>query len=156
MNKSNIPKTIIRVIGFGNIFMSDDGVGIKVLETLPSLPGNVEVIDGGTSAADLINYAKQCGKIVIIDAVDAGQKPGEIIRFGLKEIDQFYKNIRSYSLHDFGLGQALELIRRLHLKTEIIIIGIKPLNVSFGQELSERVKSKITEMAEMVLAEINV
>ncbi|MDZ7838258.1 MAG: hydrogenase maturation protease [Actinomycetota bacterium] len=142
------------MIGFGNIFMSDDAIGIKVLDKLGPLPAGVEVIDGGTSAADLIAYAKESEKLIIIDAVDAGQATGEVLKFRLADIGHFVKKVKSYSLHDFGLAEALSLIEKLNISAEIIIIGIKPKNISFGEELSEEVEEKIPEIKNMVLEEI--
>ncbi|MCL5070797.1 MAG: hydrogenase maturation protease, partial [Actinobacteria bacterium] len=91
MNNNSIPsqnttgkvrKTIIKIIGFGNIYMGDDGVGIRVVEKIKEQGvfddyDNVEVIDGGTSGVDLVFYLQQADKVIIIDAVDAGQVVGE-------------------------------------------------------------------------------
>jgi len=47
------------VIGIGNILLGDDGVGVYVVEELRSrhdVPGNVELIDGGTMGLDLLPF----------------------------------------------------------------------------------------------------
>ena len=94
LGKQDIARTedhITKVIGFGNIFMGDDGVGVRVIEKLKEDDeikklDNVELIDGGTSGIDLIFMLKQAEKAIIIDAVDAGQAEGEIIEFYLDDI----------------------------------------------------------------------
>src|SRR4030043_818659 len=88
-NKTSEP--IIKIIGFGNIYMGDDGVGIRVIEKIKEQGifadyDNVELIDGGTSGVDLIFFLQQAAKVIIIDAVDAGQGIGAIVNFFIGEI----------------------------------------------------------------------
>ena len=74
--KSNIVRTdspLIKVIGFGNIFMGDDGIGIRIIERLRQDKGfkdidNIELIDGGTSGIDLIFILQQAEKAIIVDS----------------------------------------------------------------------------------------
>ncbi|MGM0365744.1 MAG: hydrogenase maturation protease [Actinomycetota bacterium] len=155
-NKKNIPGAGVKIIGFGNIFMSDDGLGVRVIERLRDKKIAAEVIDGGTSAADLIIHAKNSEKIIIIDAVDAGQKTGEIIRFRADEINRFEHSIRSFSLHDFNLSQALEMIEKLGIDVDIVVIGIKPKNIGFGQNLTPEIEKKIPSIIDMAIKEANI
>ncbi|MFO7928338.1 MAG: hydrogenase maturation protease [Candidatus Humimicrobiaceae bacterium] len=157
MNSENnsIPKTGKKIIGFGNIYMSDDAVGLRVLEELKGRIKGAELIDGGTSAADLIIYAKDTKKIIIIDAVDAGQDIGEIVKFKANEISHFKHRIKSFSLHDFDLAKALGIIKGLKIDVEIVVIGIKPKNINFGNGLSTEVEKKIAEITDMVVKEVN-
>ncbi len=155
VNKKNIPETRIKVIGFGNIFMSDDGLGIKAINLLKDKKLRAEIIDGGTSAADLILHSKTADKIIVIDAVDAGQNTGEVIKFSADEIIDFKQRIKSFSLHDFDLSKALAIIRKLGIDTEIIIIGIKPKVIDYGHKITPAIRKKIPEIVGMVIAEIN-
>ncbi len=152
---NNIPKTDKIIIGFGNIYMSDDAVGLRVLKELKGRIKGAELIDGGTSAADLIIHAKDTRKIIIIDAVDAGQDIGGIVKFKADEVSHFKHRIKSFSLHDFDLAKALGIIKSLKIDVEIIVIGIKPKNISFGNGLSAEVEKKVAEIAEMVVKEVN-
>ncbi len=155
LKENNIPKAEKKIIGFGNIYMSDDGIGLEVIDKLENKIEGIELIDGGTSATDLILHAKSSKKIIIIDAVDAGQKTGEIIKFDARNVSQYFGNIRSFSLHDFNLSQALEMIQNLKINTEIVIIGIKPKNIGFGEKLSPEIEAKIPEIIDMVIREAN-
>jgi hydrogenase maturation protease len=156
MKEKIIPRADIKIIGFGNIFMSDDAAGIIVIEQLKSIIDNIEIIDGGTSASDLIIQAKNSKKLVIVDAVDAGQGVGEIVKFNLKDIKEFKEIAHSYSLHDFNLSQALSIIDKLKIDIELVIIGIKPKKVLFGEGLSSEVKEKIPDIVDMVLKEVSI
>ena len=46
----------VLVVGIGNILLQDEGVGVHVARALGEavLPPDVEVLDGGTSGADII------------------------------------------------------------------------------------------------------
>ena len=53
------------VIGLGNVLLSDEGLGVRAVERLQQhyiLPDSVEVIDGGTSAMDLLNPLSNNGQ----------------------------------------------------------------------------------------------
>jgi hydrogenase maturation protease len=152
--KNIIPEAGIKVIGFGNIFMSDDGLGIEVINRLRKRKIPAELIDGGTSAADLIIFSKNSKKMIIVDAVDAGQKQGEVIRFGAGEIARFRGRLKSYSLHDFDLSQAIAIIQKMKIVVDIVVIGIKPQKTGFGRGLSPEIEEKIPEIMEMVINEI--
>ena len=146
---------IAKVIGFGNKFLSDDGIGPTIIEKIEKsgvyADKKIEIIDLGTSGTDLIFHIKQCPKIIIIDALDAGQDAGEIIKINEKDIDNLYnKGLSSLSLHDLDLSDTLKLVRALKLKTEIIIIGIKPFNIGFGEKLSPEIEAKIPDIILLV------
>ena len=154
-NINSIMKIKAKVIGFGNKFLSDDGIGPTIIERIEKsgvyADKNIEIIDLGTSGSDLIFHIKQCPRIIIIDALDAGQKTGEIIKINEKDIDRFCSvGLSSLSLHDLNLSDILKLARALKLKTEIMIIGIKPFNIGFGEKLSPEIEAKIPDIISLV------
>jgi len=168
MNNNSIPmqnttgKTlnlIVKIIGFGNIYMGDDGVGIRVIEKIKEQGifadyDNVEVIDGGTSGVDLIFFLEKADKVIIIDAVDAGQGVGEIVAFNISEIID-YKNkvIKSFSLHDIDLKEIFELIRALKIDKDLKIIGINPKELDYGEKLSPQIENKIPQIISIIKKE---
>ena len=171
MNNNSIPlqnttdKTcnlIIKIIGFGNVYMGDDGIGIRVIEKIKEQGifadyGNVEVIDGGTSGVDLIFFLQQADKVIIIDAVDAGQGIGEIVTFNIGEIEDFgNKVIKSFSFHDINLKEVFELIRALKIEKDLKIIGINPKEVYYGEKLSPQIENKIPQIISMVKKEAGI
>lgn len=146
VHKNNIVRTGVKIVGFGNKFRSDDGIGIRIIKELEKLEffKDIEIIDGGTSGTDLIFWIKEYGKIIIIDAVDTGGKIGDVVNIKVDDIEEFVKkDCRSLSLHDLNLGDILKLIKALGIKTDISIIGIKPKNIDFGDRLSPEIEKKI-------------
>ncbi len=149
-------KTDIKIVGFGNKFRSDDGIGIRVIKELEKLEffKDIEIIDGGTSGTDLIFWAKNCEKIIIIDAVDTGGKIGDVVNIKVDDIEEFVrKDYRSLSLHDLNLVDVLKLIKALKINTSISIIGIKPKSIDFGDKLSPEVERKIPTIISQIKKE---
>ena len=154
-NSNSIIGSMVKIIGFGNKYLSDDGIGPVIIEMLEksdlSKNKNIELSDLGTSGTDLIFQIKECPRIIIIDALDAGQAPGKVIRIKEKDIEHFCnEGILSLSLHDLNLADILKLARAMKLKTDITIIGIKPLNIEFGEGLSPEIQGKIPEIITLV------
>ncbi|MCE5329726.1 hydrogenase maturation protease [bacterium] len=149
-----------KIIGFGNIFMSDDGIGIRVIEELNKINfsedyRNVVLIDGGTSGIDLIFTLKESDRVIIIDAVDAGQDTGEIVKFKLNRLSEFNeKKFRSFSLHDISLAEVFNLMRSLNINPDITIIGIKPKLIDYGEKISPEIECKIPEIIFQIKQEI--
>lgn len=142
-------RTDVKIVGFGNKFRSDDGIGIRIIKELEKLEffKDIEIIDGGTSGTDLIFWIKNCEKIIIIDAIDTGKNTGDIININVDDIEEFErKDYRSLSLHDLNLADILKLIKALKINTRISIIGIKPKSVDFGDKLSPEIERKIPEL----------
>ncbi|MBM3706515.1 MAG: hydrogenase maturation protease [Actinobacteria bacterium] len=167
--KSNASKSgnrLIKIIGFGNIFMGDDGVGIKAIEALrESIKQNdryrdnkdIEIVDGGTSGVDLVFLIRDAKKVIIVDAVDAGQQVGQIVTFIPEDIKGNFKKraiFKSFSLHDMNLAEIFELIKTLKLDTEIKIIGIKPKKVGYSDSLSGEIEAKIPDLVSMIYEEL--
>jgi hydrogenase maturation protease len=149
----------VRIIGFGNKYRSDDGIGIRVIEELKKLSffKDIDAIDGGTSGTDLLFLAKECRKIIIIDAIDIGEDTGGIARIKESDIEDFIKkDCRSLSLHDLNLSDILKLIRALKINIDITIIGVKPASTDLGENLSPEVERKIPQIISMVKEEIAV
>jgi len=154
----------ILVLGLGNILLKDEGIGVHIVQKLQelSLLDNVEVIDGGTAGLDILLSQEGLGKLVVIDAMRAGKKPGTIYKTRLKSEEKdrlgkiFSREGKSkISLHQIGLGDALAAAEKINCAPgEIIIIGIEPKEIDYGLELTEEVKQRIPEIINTVLEEI--
>lgn len=150
-NKSTI------IFGCGNILFGDDGFGPAVVEELIqnyTIPGDVCVINAGTSVRDILfNIAldeKKPGKIVIVDAVDIGRKPGEIFEIDLEEIPE--KKIDDFSMHQMPTSNLLRELRDL-CDVEVRILSCQVENIPEEVEpgLSEILKEKVKEMCDKIV-----
>ena len=143
------------VLGIGNILLRDEGVGVRAIEAMQDmeLPTDVELLDGGTSGADLIDELADRRRVIVIDAMKTDCKAGTIFRLTDKDLIQ--KASESISLHEFGLLETLIATRHLGCAPqEVIIFGIQPKEVSPGLELSDELTKVLPKVIDLVLAEV--
>jgi len=147
-------KTLI--IGLGNILKGDDGIGVRVAEilSLRELPAGVAVEEVGTPGIDLMNRFEGWQKVILVDAVQMGAKPGTWRRFSPQDV-RLIANGNVLSLHEPDLASVLELAQALNmLPDEIVIYGVEPQDLTFMAPLSSPVEAIINVIAEQILSEI--
>ena len=154
----------VLVLGLGNLLLSDEGIGVHVARELQkhNLPANVEVIDGGTAAIDVILSQQGLDKLVVIDAIRFGNRPGTVYKTRLNaeeqnELARFFDSDGGsmISLHQLGLINALAVAKKLNcLPRETIIIGVEPGRISPGLQLTEQVEQTVPKIINTVLEEI--
>jgi hydrogenase maturation protease len=146
----------ILILGIGNLLLKDEGVGVHVVKKLKEmpLPANVEVLDGGTAGLDLVDFIEGRKKLIVIDAVNAGEKPGTIYRLTEENLDIKPKAISSF--HEIDFLDALHMSEVMNSKPkEIVVIGIEPKDMSGGLELSPEIEERIPKIIELVMKELN-
>ena len=146
----------ILILGIGNILLRDEGIGVRVVERLQlmQLPASVEVVDGGTAGADLLDVLAERKKVIVIDAVDTDIEPGAVLRFGGDELEP--SKAAEVSLHDVGIAETLAMTEMLGCAPEsVVFFGVKPADLRPGLELSERVADSMEYVIELVFAEIS-
>ena len=139
----------IVIIGLGNILLSDEGIGVHIINSLKELNSfpSAEYLDLGTSSYELINFInKDDQKIVIIDCLKSnGGKPGDVIKLSFFDLisDPNYK----FSLHQMKLIDSLKLISIENDLPEILIIGIIPYDVeSYSTQLSKMLTKEFSNI----------
>lgn len=147
----------ILVLGLGNVLLSDEGVGVRVVEELKRryfFHPEIDIIDGGTKGLDLLPFLEGRQKVLIIDAVDFGKEPGYTGILENKEIPAILHS--KLSVHHIGLGEVLLASEMLGvMPDEICLIGIQPLTLETGIGLSPLITSKIDELLRMVIQRLN-
>ncbi len=144
------------VLGLGNPLMGDDGVGSQVIKALTELPlpSNVQLLEGGTPGIGLIPLIQGRERLIIVDAADMGLAPGTVNRFRWDEAKLAHPS-EQWSLHDLGLKEALDLALKLgRAPADIVILGVQPGCLDWGQGLSLEVKEALPALVAAVLKEI--
>jgi hydrogenase maturation protease len=143
----------IAVVGIGNLLLSDEGVGVRVIEELrkKKLPKNVKLYDGATLGLAILNFL-DVDKAIVVDAVKGGGEPGTIYCFSADEVLNKDKDKGMISLHDLDFISAIRI--GVFDLPKIIIVGIEPEKIEEGLELSERVKKAIPKAVELILKSI--
>jgi hydrogenase maturation protease len=144
-------KTLI--VGMGNLIYKDEGIGVHVVQEMKKmeLSGHIELLDIGTSTMDLIAYLGGVKKLVVIDAMKAGGKPGTVYK--CKPEDLIPEGEESVSLHEIGLIETLTMAKKMGREIETVIIGVEPEVMDWGMELTKEVEKMIPSIIEAVLRE---
>ena len=145
----------ILVLGVGNILLSDEGVGVRVVEALQwmKLPDGVEVLDGGTASMALLDSLSNRDEVIVIDAVKGNHDPGTIYRFTPADMNAQKEIVTS--LHQIDLLDALSQVELLgHAPHDVVLYGIEPKELGLGLELTPEVKAALPRVIELVLSEL--
>jgi hydrogenase maturation protease len=146
----------IRIIGAGNTLLRDDGVGMRVARDLlaRTLPPQVEVVEGGVGGLALLDYFQGSSKVILADAAAMDREPGAVVRFTPAEIRAGGEGPR-FSVHDIGLLDLLEIAGGLgRIPPEIVIFGIQPREIDWGEGLSPEVEAAVPKAVAAILKEL--
>ena len=146
----------IMILGIGCILYSDEGFGVRVVETIQQryeFPDNVLVVDGGVLGINLLGVISKPKHLIVVDAVRNKGKPGDLHRL---EGDAIPERIRAKnSLHQVDFIEALTLCQALGKVPETVILGIEPEDIeTLSTELTPTTQSKVDAIIELVLDEI--
>ncbi len=146
----------ILIVGAGNTLMKDDGLGLIALHKLQKMINceNIHFFDSGTDIFKLMTIQDEYEKIIILDAIQAGNEPGTIYRLNLNEIDNINT---SKSVHQIKITEALKLLKIIQnnfLKAEIIFYGIEPADISLGEGVTAVVQKSIKYLVDLVSMEL--
>lgn len=146
----------ILVLGIGNLVMSDDGVGVKVVQRLQRgfrFAETVEIMDGGTLGLDLLPKLEGIERLIVVDAVETGGAPGTCIRLLGEELPIALAT--KVSPHQMGLKDLLAVAELMgHMPREMVLIGVQPASIEMDTELTPAVEVKVDELIRMVLDEL--
>lgn len=155
----NLEETATRapviVLGVGNILLRDEGVGVRVAEALARMEpaDGIEVLDGGTASMALLDSLRDRDKVIIIDAVKGGGRPGTLYRFTPDDISVHREVITS--LHQLGVLDALTHVECLgRAPKSVVFYGIEPGDMGWGLNLTPEVEAALPRVLELVLGEL--
>jgi hydrogenase maturation protease len=154
MNPKMSPKTL--VLGLGNLVHTDDGVGVHAVEALRGdvrIPAEVGLLDGGTQGLNLLHHLSGIGRLLVIDAIDAGQPAGTLLRFEGKSLRGLPGKA---SVHQLGFSDLMIALQLLDdAPDEVIVLGIQPNSTEWGAELSPSVASALPPLVDLVINQLN-
>ena len=148
------PETLI--IGIGNAFRGDDGVGLIVAQRLRkfSLPG-VTILEQSGEGTALMEAWGDAGRAIVVDAVSSAAEPGTIHRFEVTG-QPLPAHFSGGSTHAFGLAEAVELARQLdRLPSNLIIYGIEGQSFDLARGLSPEAGIAAQKLIEQVTQELS-
>lgn len=158
----------IAILGIGNYLKSDDGFGVYVVESLVknyskthenlslekevnSVNNRLILMNCGVVPENFTDVIKRENpdKIIMVDAALMHQDPGTLRIVESDEISE-----TGFSTHALPLSIIIKYINA-HIDTEILIIGIEPTDLEFGEPLSGLIKEKADEFSKILIEEID-
>lgn len=143
------------VLGLGNVLHRDDGAGPEAISRLradPRVPADVSLVEGGTLGLELLPYVLDCARLIVLDAIDVGGKPGTLIRMSGEELNSLPGNS---SVHQLGVSDLLVALRMLgERQPEIVLLGVQPENTDWSCELSSDVAATIPLLVDATIGEL--
>ena len=147
----------IVVIGLGNTYRADDGVGVVVAAALDelALPG-VRVVTDIAEPMNLLEAWSGAGLAVVIDAAvvssSVPSEPGRIRRCALSDIAASSDGLSSHSV-DIGRTHALgQALRRV--PDALVVFTVEVADTRHGTGLTPQVARAVPEVVGMVVSEI--
>ena len=144
------------VIGIGNPYRGDDGVGPAVARHLKErAPENLKILEASGDCTALMESWKDAESVILVDALQSGQKPGTIFRFNALE-QQLPAVVSRHSTHALGIMEAIELARIINrLPSSLIFYGIEGKNFQAGFGLSLEVEASMGKAVDCILEDIH-
>ncbi|MBK9571750.1 MAG: HyaD/HybD family hydrogenase maturation endopeptidase [Rhodoferax sp.] len=144
------------VLGIGNTILTDEAAGVRAamaLESAYQIPDNVQVIDGGTSGMEMIEDLSDLDFLVVIDVVKTGAAPGTVVKIAGDDIPVFFR--RKLSPHQIALPDVLASLELLGtMPQEIVVLGVEPVSLELGMEMTPTVAERIPTLVDMAVAEL--
>jgi len=143
------------IVGLGNILLKDEGIGVRVVESLRDeylLPDNIRLLDGGCGGLTLLEFMAKVEKLIIVDAARCGAPAGTVYRLGAEDIIR--ENGDALSGHQTGLRVALSLAGKLQTMPDTVIFGVEPCLIDYGLELSSELKPAVGKVIMAIFSEL--
>ncbi len=147
----------ITVLGIGNILLTDEGFGVRVIEDLFDqyvFPDNVSIVEGGVLGIHLLGILSRADHLIVVDAVKNKQPPGTLYRLEKEELPE--RILMKNSLHQTDFLETLTLCQMIDQAPEtIVVLGAEPSDIeTHGVELTPVVAARVDEMVARVLQEL--
>jgi hydrogenase maturation protease len=129
------------VIGVGSPLMGDDGLGLRALEAIRDryeFEPPVEFLDGGTWGMNLLPFIESAGRVLILDAIEAGKQPGTVVELEGDALPRFFS--MKLSPHQIDLREVLGLAELRGRLPDVVALGLQPGKVELAAELSPDVR----------------
>ncbi len=147
------------VLGIGNVLFGDDGFGCAVVDYVQehyAVPEAVCLLDAGTGVRKLLFTLClspiRPQRLLIMDAIDVGRTPGEILEIDPAEIPPV--KLDDFSLHQLPTSNLLrELQEECGVEVRILACQTGPLPEEISQGLSPPVGAALPRAAEWLMQE---
>jgi hydrogenase maturation protease len=153
--RSRSPGPRCVVVGVGNQFMRDDGVGIAVASELKkrSLGDDVLILQRHMLDISVLLLAENASKLIVVDALKAGTAPGTVVRFTATRKGS--PGLKVPLTHDMRLADLIALAKKSKISLcPTVVIGVEPADCTIGEGMTPMVREAVPAAVKAVLAEL--
>lgn len=149
----------VQVLGVGSTILSDDGLGIRVIERLrkENLPDRITLTEAGTAGAVLLDIIEEGDRLIIIDVIQSGARPGTIHELSLDDLSSVAP-AHLASSHGFDLITTLSLARGIgdrDVPRDVAIIAVEAVDITtFAENCTPEVERAIDEVVKRIKTKI--
>ncbi|MBN2589317.1 MAG: HyaD/HybD family hydrogenase maturation endopeptidase [Sedimentisphaerales bacterium] len=145
------------VLGLGNPLMSDEGIGIFLINRLTELSEQfpeVDFFDAGTGGITLLHLFEGRDRAIIIDCAYMDEEPGRIRRFTPDQVKSV-KQLAHQSLHEQDIMKIIEMAKLMEqCPKEVILFGIQPKSLELGEGISSELEQNIDDYIKVICNEL--
>lgn len=142
------------ILGIGNTLLTDEGVGVHVINSLQSDSADdqdITYVDGGTLSFTLADPIESCDRLIVVDASEINAKPGSVRVFENEDMDHFITTGNKKSVHEVGLVDVMSIaLLAGNLPAKRALIGIQPDSMDWGSEPTQVVQEAIPVACQQV------
>lgn len=148
-------RSLALIIGVGNEYRRDDGVGPEVARRIDKLNlPQIRVLLHSGEGASLLQHFHEADLVVIIDAAQSESLPGTVHFFDAVN-SPIPSDFFNYSTHAFSVAEAVELARALNkLPTRLLVYGIEGTDFSAGIGFTEVVQVSVDMVVERITIDL--
>ena len=144
------------VIGVGNTILSDEGVGVHLVDRLREqwhCDPSVDFIAAETSGLQVADMMAGYGSVLLLDTIfRSSEPPGTVLVVEKKQLLQ-PEPPSGLAGHGLGLKKALELAEIMGVVPDnLVLVAIVPAVIDFGERLSAPVEAAMNEYESVTLA----
>ena len=148
----------ILIGGIGNVLLGDDGVGpyvVRLLESRYDFGDDVEVVDLGTPALDLLHRISGRQAVILVDCVASADEPaGAVVLYRKEDILRIAPTPR-LDPHSPALSESLLTAEMFGTSpNNVLLVGIVAQSLEPGCQLSPAVRNAVEPAIEAIILEL--
>mgnify|MGYP000238052296 FL=1 len=147
------PEGNILVLGLGNTLLSDDGVGVHVVEALRAeFAGrdDIDFRDGGTLGLALLPDVESSRALILVDAAEVGAPAGDVRCFVGADMDARLLG-KKRTAHEVAAADLLDAAALTGMRPERrALVAVQPASTEWGLAPTDVVQSAIPRACDTI------